>query len=379
MAIYKDIRLINSKKLNRKIEKTTWRAEGTYTDRQGNNHRYKKRGFTTEEAAKDWERITLLNSKNLTNGNLLFKDVASLYLNNLKIRAKEKSYQDLSSRLENFILPTFKDMKMQKITITDIVTWQNNLMKIQYKRADGLHYYSNEYLKAIQNLLKSIFIFSVKNGYSNDVQTMTFTNLYSTEQQKKEFDIWTPEEFMKFFDVIDDTQYKALFSILYFCGLRIGEAIALKWNDINFHTSEIKINKTYDWRNAKLTTPKTSNSYRSVLMPLKCAEVVKAWHTHCTQIDGYTDNVFVFGFIKPLDDNTIRRKKNSYASKAEVKIIRLHDFRHSHVSLLIDQGFSAFDIAKRLGHTPEMVNNVYGHWFDNSQKKMMDKLNMYFG
>ena len=83
----------------------------------------------------------------------------------------------------------------------------------------------------------------------------------------------------------------------------------------------------------------------------------------------------MFYFDKPLDENSIRIKKDRWIKEAGVKRIRIHDLRHSHVSLLISLGFNPFDISKRLGHTVEMVNNVYGHWFQDAQSKMVDKLN----
>ena len=73
--------------------------------------------------------------------------------------------------------------------------------------------------------------------------------------------------------------------------------------------------------------------------------------------------------------NNIKNIKDRCAEKADVPIIRIHDLRHSHVSLLINLGFDSFDIAKRLGHTVDMVNNIYGHWFNDAQRKMVDKLN----
>ena len=84
MAVYKDIRLVNSKKLKRKIEKYSWHAEGSFVDRSGKKQRYMKRGFDSEDAAQDWERKLLLQSKSLNVSGLLFEDVTNLYLNKIK-------------------------------------------------------------------------------------------------------------------------------------------------------------------------------------------------------------------------------------------------------------------------------------------------------
>ena len=74
-----------------------------------------------------------------------------------------------------------------------------------------------------------------------------------------------------------------------------------------------------------------------------------------------------------------RKRKNKNAMSAGLKQIRIHDFRHSHASFLINNmagaGFSDFDIAKRLGDTVETLHNTYAHWFDTKDKSIVDMMN----
>lgn len=88
----------------------------------------------------------------------------------------------------------------------------------------------------------------------------------------------------------------------------------------------------------------------------------------------YDNTCLVFGYNTHMHQASIDRYKKNACIKAGVKIIRMHEFRHSHVSLLVDMGFTPVEIADRLGHTVEMVNNVYSHLFVGSQKRMADKL-----
>ena len=90
---------------------------------------------------------------------------------------------------------------------------------------------------------------------------------------------------------------------------------------------------------------------------------------------GYKPSRFLLGGSQRLSKTSIARHKNKGCDTAGVKQIRIHDFRHSHVSVCISLGFSAFDIAKRLGHTVQMVNEIYGHMFTDRQLKMVDALN----
>ena len=86
---------------------------------------------------------------------------------------------------------------------------------------------------------------------------------------------------------------------------------------------------------------------------------------------GISDNDRVFTFTKSLISGNIKRG----ASATGLQVIRIHDLRHSHVSLLIEMGFSPHLIAERIGDTVQMVNNTYGHLYPTKHKEVADKLN----
>ena len=187
-------------------------------------------------------------------------------------------------------------------------------------------------------------------------------------------DFFTPEEFIKFIHVVDELPYFALFNVLYWCGTRLGETLALTWKDIDLKNKSIRINKSYSKHTRQTTAPKTNNSYRNILVPEMCLKALEQLKNIHKMTIGYDDNKLVFNFDKHLDENAIRTRKNKWCEQAQVKQIRIHDFRHSHVSLLINMGFNPFEIAKRLGHTVEMVNETYGHLFQEAQQNMINKL-----
>ena len=232
--------------------------------------------------------------------------------------------------------------------------------------------YKNKTLSKIQSILKAILYFGLKNGYTDKI--IPFKFVQNKSARNSEMDFYTPEEFNKFISFVDHTVYNAFFTILYFCGLRKGEALALLWGDVNFSKSEVTINKSYDTVNHIVTPPKTKNSYRTIVLPERAVNALISLKQYYSVRDSDKDK-YVFGYFKPIAVNSIDLANRKYSELAGLKRIRIHDFRHSHVSALINQGFSPFDIAKRLGHTPEMVNNIYGHWFKETQSKMVDYLN----
>lgn len=373
MAVKKDERMVKSKKNKDKlVKKVTYKCEGSYVDANGNNKRYHKRGFATADEAKEWERVFLLESTTGVSSNMTVNDLYIKFMDQKKLVIRERTFYQTDLSFKKHILPVLGNIKLSNLTLEKIEKYQHDLLTVNKQNGEVL---KNSTLELIQKELKSLLAFAYEKSYIKNMHILSFKKVINIDESKKEVDFWQPEEFYKFIEVVDDIVYLTLFNVLYWCGLRIGEALALNWNDIDFNKKTIRINKSYSDYKHRITNPKTQNSYRTVIMPDKCFDAVSKLFEHDKQIIGFDNQKYIFHFEKPLNQDTIKIRKDRWIAKAHVKRIRIHDLRHSHVSLLINLGFSAFDIAKRLGHSVDMVNNVYGHWFQNAQNKMVDKLN----
>ena len=373
MAVKKDERMVKSKKRkNKLVKKITYKCEGSYIDANGSQKRYHKRGFATADEAKEWERVFLLESTTGISSNMTVNDLYVKFMDQKKLVIRERTFYQTDLSFKKHILPVLGNIKLSNLTLEKIEKYQHDLLTVNKQNGEVL---KNSTLELIQKELKSLLAFAYEKSYIKNMHILSFKKVINIDESKKEVDFWQPEEFYKFIEVVDDIVYLTLFNVLYWCGLRIGEALALNWNDIDFNKKTIRINKSYSDYKHRITNPKTQNSYRTVIMPDKCFDAVSKLFEHDKQIIGFDNQKYIFHFEKPLNQDTIKNRKDRWIAKANVKRIRIHDLRHSHVSLLINLGFSAFDIAKRLGHSVDMVNNVYGHWFQNAQNKMVDKLN----
>lgn len=373
MAVKKDERMVKSKKRKDKlVKKITYKCEGSYIDANGSQKRYHKRGFATADEAKEWERVFLLESTTGVSSNMTVNDLYIKFMDQKKLVIRERTFYQTDLSFKKHILPVLGNIKLSNLTLEKIEKYQHDLLTVNKQNGEVL---KNSTLELIQKELKSLLAFAYEKSYIKNMHILSFKKVINIDESKKEVDFWQPEEFYKFIEVVDDIVYLTLFNVLYWCGLRIGEALALNWNDIDFNKKTIRINKSYSDYKHRITNPKTQNSYRTVIMPDKCFNAVSKLFEHDKQIIGFNNQKYIFHFEKPLNQDTIKNRKDRWIAKAHVKRIRIHDLRHSHVSLLINLGFSAFDIAKRLGHSVDMVNNVYGHWFQNAQNKMVDKLN----
>ena len=384
MPVYKYTKEVTSKKTGKKVKKTAYRCIGSYIDAFGVSQKFHKRGFETESEAKEWERKFLLEATSISGSpNATFRDLYNKFMDHKQKTIKERTYRDLKVKCEKNLLPYWEKFKVKDIRLQHVMDFQNKLLDMTYTRhtkVDGKIVaedvqYSNETIEIIQTRLKAIFKYGVNIGMINNLQLISFESVKRTNEPKKEMLFWHPEEYNQFINVVDDITFAAMYNVLYWCGLRIGEVLALTWNDVDLFAKTIKVSKTYNNHHHILTTPKTQQSYRTVIMPDKCYCSIKELRALQEQCEGFSNDSFLFGFNKPFDDNKVHRYTDKWIQQAGVKKIRIHDFRHSHVSLLINLGFPAFDIAKRMGHSVDMVNNRYGHWFDNAQQKMVDKLN----
>ena len=119
-------------------------------------------------------------------------------------------------------------------------------------------------------------------------------------------------------------------------------------------------------------------------MPKRIHDSLKELYKTQKEYEGFTQDCFVFGFDKPLDPETVRRVKREKVNAAnekdenknkQLELIRVHDFRHSHASYLINNmsdQFTDFDVAKRLGDTVQTLHNTYAHWFKQRDKSIID-------
>ncbi len=159
------------------------------------------------------------------------------------------------------------------------------------------------------------------------------------------------------------------FEVLYWCGIREGELLALTPADFDFEKRTHTINKSCQRINKQdvITTPKTPKSNRVIQMPqFLCDEL----QDYLKQPYGVEPDSRMF----PISKSYLHREMDRGCKQTGVKRIRIHDLRHSHISLLIDMGFTALAIAERVGHESIDITYRYAHLFPTRQVEMADKL-----
>lgn len=217
-----------------KMNNGKWYCSFYYTDWQGIRKRKKKEGFATQREAKAWESDFI--NRMTANCSMTFKNLVQLYLEDSATRLKPTTLVVRTSVINDKIAPYFNDIPISEITPVVIRKWQNEI--INSGLAPSTQHNVNGILSAILN-------FAVKyyNLPFNPVQRVGSIG----KTKGTSMDFWTLEEYKHFISCEDRPEYKIIYELLFYTGLRFGEMFALTMNDIDTENGVLTVNKN-KWR-----------------------------------------------------------------------------------------------------------------------------------
>lgn len=325
-----------------------------------------KRGFNSRKEALQFEKeFELTQLRHLPTFNVIADD----YLYTKK--SSDVTYgtiDRITSIIIKHVLPLSENKPIDCYTLHDCRDFKVNLRK---KNQD----LSTTTLNYILRQYKAIFKHAV-DFYGLEKNPCTalkpFKKTYEEKKQKKESEncVWSPEEFEKFISCVNNPTYSLFFTVLYYTGVRLGEAQALTWND--FDGEYIHITKSVTKKTNKGTyeikEPKSESSIRKVSLGRSLSKYLMSYKASQEKIEGFKNDWFIFGGTKPLPCTSITRYKDRAVNESGVKRIRIHDFRHSHASYLICSGCNIVAVSKRLGHeNVEITLETYTHLISKNE------------
>ncbi|MGU7943077.1 tyrosine-type recombinase/integrase [Streptococcus suis] len=267
-----------------------------------------------------------------------------------------------------------------KLTYEDIYQFREHLRRKVAQNSDNP--LSTNTINKIMILLKKIFDVGLRKGYyaTNPVKLLKKLPIEKTKMQ-----FWTVEEFQQFLTLFEPEEYniKLLFTLLFFTGLRLGEALALTWQDIDFSTNTIHITKSVYVNKgvSYISSTKTKAGTRRIIINKKLSQELQYWQQQQKHLleqftsDSLTLQVFQSNPLT-ITKNAIEKQYKKILERDDtLKKIRIHDFRHSHASLLINQGEDYLVVKERLGHASITTTiDTYSHLYPSKQKALADKL-----
>lgn len=286
---------------------------------------------------------------------------------------------------ERHIKPYFKNTNLNKLTYDHIFEFREYL-KTKPKKQNENETLSYNTINKVLILLKKIFDTGIRKSL---IDKNPVDNLRKLPIRKPNIKFWSIEEFTRFRELIrdDEISYDLFFVIAFFTGMRMGEILALNWNDINLLTNTIFVTKTVYFVNntSYINTTKTRSGTRNITINQKLAEMLKEWKVKQKEkLEEFTKNTDELQIIQStpiiITKNMIDKKfKQILERDKDLKKIRIHDLRHSHASLLINQGEDYLVVKERLGHASITTTiDTYSHLYPSKQKKLANKLDDLF-
>ncbi len=294
---------------------------------------------------------------------------------------RKTSTERIKQAYTKHIAPTFNNYRIDRVTVKDIQDWKLSIEK------KGLAFNTK---KVLFKCFCSIMSHAVKMEYLQKNPLLKIGNFKDTLNIKCEMNIYTLEEFKRFISTakelaeekerlhndVSEWNYYVFFNIAFYTGLRKGEIHALKWSDINETYLTVRRSITQRFKGGIIeTAPKSKSSFRTLQLPLPLMEVLNAQKARQALLHNFTDDFRICNSIK---DSPIQRRNKLYSKKTGLKTIRIHDFRHSHASVLANNNINIQEVARRLGHARiEITWNTYCHLYPKEEEKAVEVLNSF--
>lgn len=368
--------------------KQKYRVRVNYVDALGKYRQVERIVYGSVEA-KDLERALMVQIKEETPAKrMTLRELYDEYIRYKKHEVRESSLNKSKSILENHVLSSLGSTPLGKIRKPLLAKWKSEIDERVVKSSDGSSKYIGITTKQnIYGEFRALLNYGVKMDYIPHNYLKDLGNFKSTFEPKKEMSYYTSDEFKKYIAAAKEYaencsncvgwDYYVFFNIAFYTGLRKGEIHALKWSDIDGEYLSVKRSISQKQRGEdRETAPKNKSSVRTLQIPLPLLEILQEHKSRWEKLDGFTDDYRICGGTHPLRDSTLSKMNAKFAKTAGVKQIRIHDFRHSHATLLANEGINIQEIARRLGHSDvTMTWNTYSHLYPREEERAVKILN----
>ncbi len=309
-------------------------------------------------------------------------EVQKEYILSEKFEIRESTLEKKKEIYRFHIAPFLGNVRLDRLSTKVLQNWKLQIESGNFAIATKKNIYTE---------LRAILNYAVRMGYLPRNPLLRVGNFKSTLIVRKKMQYYTAEEFRRFIRAARDSaekvehcrndvsewNYYVFFCIAFYAGLRKGEIFALKWTDIkeNYLTVSRSINQKLRGEDRE-TAPKNASSVRTLQIPRPLMDVLNAHKERQKRLSGYNEDFRICGGVRPIRDTSVQKKNIEYATKAGIKTIRIHDFRHSNASLLANAGVNIQEIARRLGHSNiEMTWGTYSHLYPKAEDKAVAVLN----
>ncbi|MDS0320890.1 site-specific integrase [Mycobacterium tuberculosis] len=364
----------------RKLPSGRWQARVSRDGKEESIGTFRTKKEAEIEANKVEERIYY--GQTLNDRNKLFEDVANEWLHeHKKPNLKESTYKQFEVIVRLHVIPFFKGMKIMRVNRNDVKKWINEFENYSYGSRirylsilKGIFHYATHELE----ILEKNPCDRLKVPVKDKMEIRTDTKYYTLEELNKLLDFMKDYKHQRFED------YQIYYTLMYFLsrtGLRISEALALTWGDIEGNKITVdKQTRRDDNNNITLTTLKNTSSYRIISVDDDVIRALKKFKLRQNELilsrkdfhsndDGVVFHNYLGNYLTP---STVRDSIRDYCEKAGVEYKGTHVFRHTHAVLLLEAGASIKFVSQRLGH--KTIKTTADTYLDITEKIEEDEL-----
>ena len=299
------------------------------------------------------------------------------YIRHKKNEVRTTTLEKSKSILEREVLPKLGGTSLEKLNLPVLQSWKSEIADRKLSVTSKKNIYGE---------FRTMLNYAVKMEYipRNPLNLIgNFKEVYFEKPQDK-LHYYTPEQFKLYIAQackdcrsLNDWGFYVFFNIAFYTGMRKGEINALKWSDIEGNVIHVRRSVAQKIKGKKIveTPPKNKTSYRDVQIPSVLIQILKEHKDRHKTAKGFSEDFRVCGGPSCLGDTAISNKNISFATQAGLPVIRIHDFRHSHASLLVNHGINIQEVARRLGHSKvEITWNTYSHLYPKEEDRALEVL-----
>ncbi len=365
-----------------------YRIVVNYTDENGKKRTVERREYgkaqaeRTESLLRAKIRDGAATSEEVKAKPITVKELAKLYETEHGKEIRATTLAKKKEILTAYVVPFLGEKAVRSLSVEDLQKWRAWLNEKPLKASTKNNGYRD---------LRAILNFAVAHGYlkaSPMKAVSVFRDPYK-ETEAIRLRYYTAEEWKKFFAAATEEAEKRndlrgwgirlFFMFAYYTGMRKGEINGLKWSDVE--------DNRYIWVKRSIaqklkgqpwveTPPKNASSVRRLQMPNVLVEALDAHRERQKGAGRWSESLFICGGPAPIPDTTIEKANQEYGKAAGVKHITIHEFRHSHASLLCNAGVNIKEVARRLGHSDvEITLKTYAHLYPKEEERAVAVLN----
>ncbi|KGR87557.1 tyrosine-type recombinase/integrase [Lysinibacillus odysseyi] len=367
----------------RKLPSGKWQARVSKEGKEFSIGTFRTKKEAEIEAGKVEERI--FYGQALNDRNMLFNEVVEEWLKYKKLDMKPNSYEGIERITRIHLLPFFESQRIMKIRRKDIKNWITH-----YASLDLSHGSKSKYL----SILKSIFHYAVYDlevleKSPCDKLSMPVKDSLEADEEVKYYSLNELEGLLKYMKNKKTQRYgdyQLYYMLMYFLsktGLRISEALAVRWSDIkdNKLSVERQIKKINNKK--KLDTLKSSSSYRTITLDDDLIKELRKFKIKQNEmilenphIPKNKDDIIFQNYLGDyLDTRAVRKSFERYCKRIGLEYKGTHVFRHTHAVLLLEAGASIKYVSERLGH--KSIKTTSDIYLAVTEKIDQDELNKF--